>query len=78
MKRLRHFFRRDTEHSVEGRSWSSKPFAGTLAAIAATTVTFAVLYFWFDKERSLETLRLSLVFLGYLLLLDIIKVFKKK
>jgi hypothetical protein len=78
MKHLRHYFRRDIEPSAKGRSWTSKPFAGTLAATAGLAFAVAVDYWWFDAKPNVESLRFPVIFLGYLLLIDVYRLIKQK
>ena len=78
MKDLPHQSRRSTTGPVEERSRTLKPFAGTLAGIAGTAFAAAVTYYWDRTPPSFEQLRFSLFLLGYLLLLDIYKIFKQK
>jgi|688.fasta_scaffold1939065_1 hypothetical protein len=78
MKTFWHDLRQDTPKTGQGRSWASKPFAGTLAATAGTTVAAAAVYLWSGREPNFEALRLAAFIVGYCLLLDIIKIFKQK
>ena len=69
------FFKRDTPKSVPGRSWIPKRFFSALTALA---VAVAVDHYWTGFIPDGHTLRFPLVLLGYLLLIDIVEIFRRK
>jgi hypothetical protein len=75
MKNFLHYLRRGTLKPEQGRSWIPKRFFSALAAIS---VAVAVDHFWTGFIPDVHTLRFPLFLLGYLLLIDIVKIFKRK